>query len=161
MSAMAWSMTNEDRSALRDTFFAMDKTKSGTITLGEFKACIKERLDLTDDEVQDVFDTLDSSKTGVIHYTEFLAAMLGSRVQLHDPLLKATFHRFDVCNTGFIEGDDLVNLLDESFEGQDLALLLKEADNNGDGKISYEEFVEFAKESVIQEEGSHARLGGS
>lgn len=161
MSAMAWSMTNEDRSALRESFLAMDKTKSGTITFDEFEACVKARLDLTDAEVKDVFDMLDASKTGVVHYTEFLAAMMASRVQLHDPLLKATFHRFDVCNTGFIEGDDLVKLLDQSFEGQDLASLLKEADTSGDGKISYQEFVEFAKHPESQEEGHHAWLGGS
>jgi len=161
MSVMAWSMASEDRALLRQSFLAIDKTKRGTTNLVDFKACIEEYLELTDDEIKDVFVTLDASQTGVIHYTEFCAAMMASEVPLHDSLLVATFHRFDVRNTGFIEVDDLRNLLVESFEGEDFALQLKEADSNGDGKISYKEFVEFATESVMQLNSKDSSIGSS
>merc|ERR1719327_1602704 len=124
---MAWSLTNEERTELRDAFLAMDKTKSGTITLVEFKAVIEERFELTDAQVQGIFSTVDMSNTHEIQYSEFLAAMVASRVAMHDDLLKGTFRRFDTDNTGYIELSDLKTVLGETFEGEQVATLLAEA----------------------------------
>jgi len=145
LSAMAWSLTNDERMKLRDDFLAIDKTQSGTITLPEFKAVVEERFHLDDLQVKKVFDSLDTSCTEEIHYTEFLAAMVSSRVHLHDDLLKATFRRFDVGHTGYIDASDLKMVLGETFEGTEVAALLDEADVDHDGKVSWQEFVEFAK----------------
>lgn len=145
MSAMAWSLTNEERTELRQAFLDMDKTKSGTITLVEFKECIESRFEFTDEQVAGIFNAVDLSNTHEIQYSEFLAAMVASRVSMHDDLLKATFRRFDADNTGFIEVGDLKTVLGETFEGEEVTSLMAEADTNGDGKISYEEFIAYAK----------------
>jgi calcium-dependent protein kinase len=147
MSCMAWSLTNEQRTKLREAFLAMDKNNTGTITLGEFKAVLEgQKFGMDDAEVVTIFEAVDASHTEEIAYTEFLAAMVSSRIALHDDLLKATFRRFDRDGTGFIEAADLKELLGESFEGEEVENLLKEADANGDGKISYEEFIAYAQE---------------
>lgn len=145
LTAMAWSLTNEERTKLRDDFLKIDKTQSGTITLPEFKAVVEERFHLDDVEVKVMFDKLDTASTEEIHYTDFLAAMVSSRIALHDDLLKATFRRFDVGHTGYIEVSDLKTVLGETFEGTEVAALLQEADVDHDGKVSWEEFVAFAK----------------
>jgi len=155
MSAMAWSLTNEERTELREAFLAMDKSKSGTITLVEFKACVEERFELSDSQVKEMFATVDASSDDEIHYSEFLAAMVGSRVHLHDDLLRATFRRFDTGSTGFIDVKDLKTVLGETYEGEQVESLMKEADVNGDGKISYEEFIEFAKEDHAHDTRLH------
>merc|ERR1719373_1145472 len=101
---------------------------------------------MDDTEVQQIFEAIDASHSEEIAYTEFLAAMMASRVALHDDLLKATFRRFDRDGTGSIELKDLKELLGETFEGEEVENMMKEADKNGDGKISYEEFIAYAQE---------------
>lgn len=155
LSCMAWSLTNEERAELRESFLAMDKTKSGAITISEFRECIESKFDLTDVQVTEIFNGIDTSHTDEIHYSEFLAAMVASRVHLHDDLLKATFRRFDTDMNGFIEIKDLREVLGDAFEGAEVADLIKEADVNGDGKISYAEFIEFAKDDASQDTKLH------
>jgi calcium-dependent protein kinase len=155
LSCMAWSLTNEERSELRETFLAMDKTKSGCITLKEFKECLEAKYDFTDDQVKSLFQSVDTSNTDEIHYSEFLAAMVSSRVQLHDSLLKATFRRFDTDCNGYIEANDLRKVVGDCYEGEELSKLIEEADVNKDGKISYEEFIDFARHDTSHDTRLH------
>merc|ERR1712151_286028 len=83
-----------------------------------------------------------------IHYSEFLAAMMSSRIQLHDDLLKQTFQRFDVNNEGFITKGSLREVLGQVYEGEDIDILVEEADISHDGKIDYDEFIKFLKEDA-------------
>jgi len=153
MTCMAWSLTNDQRIQLREDFLAMDKNKHGTITLGEFKSIIQERYagQFSDSQVKELFDAIDTSHTEEIAYTEFLAAMMMNRMALHDDILKATFRRFDTNGSGVIEPKDLEVLLGESFEGEEVKDLIKEADTNGDGRIDYDEFLAFAKKQAASD----------
>eukprot|EP00913_Durusdinium_trenchii_P013493 g12670.t2 len=59
------------------------------------------------------------------------------------------FHIFDVNGDGFICKDDLANLLksghqEEGFAGisvEEISEIMKEVDQNGDGRMSFEEFM--------------------
>jgi len=146
MSVMAWSLTNEERSRVRDMFIAMDTSKQGTITLYELKDCLTKQFKVTDSEIQPIFDALDTSQNEEIHYSEFLAAMVSTRIAMHDDLLKTTFQRFDVDNSGYITLDNLRCVLGESFNNTEVEKLIQEADVSKDGRISYEEFITFLKE---------------
>jgi len=96
LSATAWSLTNEDRIPFRSAFLAMSKTQRGTIGLSEFKAAVKEHMALEEVQLKRMFDTLATNSIDGIHYTEFLAAMVSSRVDLPGSVLKKAFQRFDV-----------------------------------------------------------------
>merc|ERR1719265_628726 len=50
MSVMAWSLSNEERSKVRDMFIAMDKNKKGTITLYELKEVLTKKFSISDDQ---------------------------------------------------------------------------------------------------------------
>jgi len=147
MSMMAWSLTNEERKQVRDAFIEIDTDRSGTITIAEFKTVLQEKFHIDDEHVAAAFESLDTNHAEEIHYSEFLAAMMSSRIQVHDDLLKQTFKRFDTHNHGYITKDDLRELLGEVFEGEDVARLVEEADSSHDGKIDYEEFIGFIKQS--------------
>mmetsp|Transcript_74030 Transcript_74030/g.194173 ORF Transcript_74030/g.194173 Transcript_74030/m.194173 type:complete len:560 (-) Transcript_74030:106-1785(-) len=158
MSVMAWSLTNEERSKVRDAFIAMDENKHGTITLGELKKVLTEKFSIEDDQVQQIFDALDTGNTDVIHYTEFLAAMVSTRIAMHDDLLKTTFQRFDVDNTGYITVENLRVVLGDSFSGDEVENLIKEADANGDGQLSYDEFFTYLKDGVAAGDSTLANV---
>lgn len=145
MQVMAWSLTNEERAKVRDAFLAMDKKKTGTITAGEFKQILEKEFHITDADATRAFEALDTSHDSEVHYADFLAAMLTSRIQLHDKLLKQTFRRFDTENTGYITSESLKKILGDSIQGAQADQLIAEVDTSHDGKIDYQEFMNYVK----------------
>mmetsp|Transcript_50417 Transcript_50417/g.117679 ORF Transcript_50417/g.117679 Transcript_50417/m.117679 type:complete len:568 (-) Transcript_50417:94-1797(-) len=150
MEMMAWSLTNEERSMVRKQFLAMDKNKEGTITLGELRQVMIDQFDISDEETKRVFEAMDSNNDSTIHYSDFLAAMLSTRIKLHGDLLLKTFKRFDKDSSGYITVENLREVLGESFEGEDVAKLLEEADMLKDGRISYREFVAYLMNEPLE-----------
>lgn len=145
MSVMAWSLTNEERAQVRDMFLALDKSNKGVITLQELKSVLVNHFEVTDAQAKAIFDALDTSQDEEIHYTEFLAAMVSTRIAMHDDLLQQTFQRFDVDNSGHITVANLRQVLGESFSGAEVEQLLKEADLAQSGQVSYPEFIKYLK----------------
>ncbi|CAK0800295.1 unnamed protein product, partial [Prorocentrum cordatum] len=77
-----------------------------------------EKFHIDDEHVAAAFASLDTNHEE-IHYSEFLAAMVSSRIQVHDDLLKQTFKRFDTHNHGYITKDDLRQVLGQVYEGEE------------------------------------------
>merc|ERR1719281_1474241 len=132
MSMCAWSLTNDERTKVRDAFIEIDTERTGTIKLGELKKVLEDKFHISDEQTLAIFKALDTNHDEEIHYTEFLAAMVSSRIQLHDDLLKATFRRFDTDNQGFITVKNLRDVLGESFEGEEVDKMVAEADTTHD-----------------------------
>eukprot|EP00928_Gymnodinium_smaydae_P053651 TRINITY_DN37592_c0_g1_i1.p1 TRINITY_DN37592_c0_g1~~TRINITY_DN37592_c0_g1_i1.p1 ORF type:complete len:550 (-),score=123.44 TRINITY_DN37592_c0_g1_i1:129-1778(-) len=146
MSVMAWSLTNDERKSVRQAFLEMDSERTGVISLGEFKQVMESKFHISDEQAAKVFASLDTNHTDEIHYSEFLAAMCSTRIKLHDNLLKGTFNRFDTDNTGYISVKNLRDVLGESFEGEEVDAMLAEADLTHDGRISYDEFIQYMRD---------------
>jgi len=145
LEMMAWSLSNDERAKVRDYFIMMDKSQQGTITLPELKEVLIEKFHITDAETAEIFHALDTNSDEEIHYSDFLAAMVTTRIAVHDDLLRQAFKKFDVDSSGYITKDNLKEVLGEHHEGEDVEDLMKEADFTHDGKISYEEFVSYIK----------------
>lgn len=151
MSVMAWSLTNEERSKVREAFITMDTSRQGTITLSELKTVMTEQFHIEDAQVQSIFQALDTGNNHVIHYSEFLAAMVSTRIAMHDDLLRATFQRFDVDKSGNITIENLRTVLGDTFSDVEVENLLKEADADGNGEISYDEFFAYLKNEAASD----------
>lgn len=145
MSMMAWSLSNEDRLQLRDLFLEMDTDRTGTVSLVEFKRVLEDKFHVDDHDTIQAFAAIGTAHTDQIRYSDFLAAMVSSRIAMHDDLLYATFHRFDTHNAGYITLEDLRAVVGESFDGAEAEKLLAEADTSHDGKISYTEFIVYLR----------------
>jgi len=145
LGVMAWSLSMEERRKVRDAFLEIDKDCSGTITINEFKLAVEKNLQIDDATLENAFKALDANHKDEVNYREFLAALVSSRIALHDDLLKVAFRRFDTDNSGFITVDNLREVLGETFEGTEVQTLLEEADLKHDGKISYEEWIEYLR----------------
>mmetsp|Transcript_111660 Transcript_111660/g.346472 ORF Transcript_111660/g.346472 Transcript_111660/m.346472 type:complete len:530 (-) Transcript_111660:203-1792(-) len=148
LEMMAWSLSNDERKNVREYFIKMDKNKQGTITLGELKSVLVEQFKVPDAEACQIFNALDSNHDEEIHYSDFLAAMVSTRIALHDDLLRATFNRFDKDSSGYITSENLKEVIGDAFEGENVETLLKEADQLKDGRISYAEFVAFLRQDA-------------
>ncbi|CAJ1348617.1 unnamed protein product [Effrenium voratum] len=156
LGVLAWSLGVEERKQVRDAFLAIDKDRSGTITLNEFKQAVEQNLQIDDETLEKAFKALDANHKDEVNYHEFLAAMVSSRIALHDHLLKVAFRRFDVDGSGYITAENLRDVLGETFEGNEVQTLLSEADLKHDGRISYEEWIQYLKGAHGTVEPRHA-----
>lgn len=170
LKMMAWSLSNEERAKVRGYFTALDTQKTGTITLEELRECLVEKFNISDSETQLIFQSMDANRNEHIQYSDFLAAMVSTRLQVHDDLLRTAFRKFDVDRSGVITVDNLSAVVesdgDEKSRDEDLRELLKEGDLLHDGQISYAEFVSFISGVPIScvtllESGSEVGTGSS
>ncbi|CAE7305452.1 CPK1 [Symbiodinium necroappetens] len=145
MEMMAWSLSKEERAQVRESFIALDHSQQGTIKMRDLKQVMQEKFNVSEGETKQVFDALDSNHDEEIHYSDFLAAMVSTRISLHDHLLKATFKKFDVDSSGYITCSNLKEVLGETWEGEQVEKLLAEADILKDNRISYQEFKSYLR----------------
>mmetsp|Transcript_40532 Transcript_40532/g.104902 ORF Transcript_40532/g.104902 Transcript_40532/m.104902 type:complete len:564 (+) Transcript_40532:144-1835(+) len=151
MEMMAWSLSNEERAQVRQHFIAMDQNAQGTITLHELKRVMVDKFNISDEETKKIFAALSSNSDETIHYSDFLAAMLSTRIALHEDLLRSAFIKFDADNTGYITVQNLREVLGNEYEGEQVETLIHEADLLQDGRISYPEFCAYLRGTPLQE----------
>uniref|UniRef100_A0A183C8W9 Calmodulin n=1 Tax=Globodera pallida TaxID=36090 RepID=A0A183C8W9_GLOPA len=155
--------TTED---YRSAFSYFDVNKDGQITLQELEnAMNKCGVHPTKLELRIIMSQMDKDKDGVVTFEEFVQMMrlqereLDMQQQKHAKtrpsnierpemrreLLKQ-FRMFDRDNDGYIYPEEMKRLvlelrLGNAFPIQVIDQLFSEADTDGDGKISFEEFV--------------------
>eukprot|EP00434_Breviolum_minutum_P029937 symbB.v1.2.026471.t1/scaffold2649.1/size74057/3 len=156
LGVLSWSLGVEERKQVRDAFLQIDKDRSGTITINEFKQAVEANCEIDDETLEKAFKALDANHKDEVNYHEFLAAMVASRISLHDHLLKVAFRRFDVDNSGTITVENLREVLGETFEGNEVQNLLSELNLKNDGAISYEEWIEYLKGGMGDVQPHHA-----
>lgn len=94
----------------------------------------------------------DTDGSGDINYTEFIAATIGSSIYSNEAYLKQAFDMFDKDKSGKIDKDEVVGLLSgEEMSGlvpvSAIEAAIKEIDQDGDGEIDFEEFIEMMKKA--------------
>lgn len=145
LQVMAWSLSNSEMAEVREAFMELDQDKKGTIQLHELRTVLEDRFDITDEETRKIFAALDASNHEEVKYSEFLAAMMSSRIEIHEDLVRTAFKRFDTDNSGFITVENLRQILGETLESEDqAALILAEVPQFvHDAQLSYDEFIEY------------------
>ena len=84
-------------------------------------------------------------------YTEFLAATLEAHGRIEEARLADAFDQIDSDDSGFISREDLVKILGETAGSDEyIESLIKEADINHDGQISYDEFKQYLTQKNME-----------
>jgi len=141
MMMMAWSLSSEEREGVHQYFLALDTSREGTISLEELRQVLVEKFDITDVETKEILSSMDSNHDEMIHYSDFLAAMLSTRIELHDDLLQSAFSKFDADNSGYITVKNLKEVLYGTVEDSEIETFIQEADQLQDGRLCYTDFV--------------------
>jgi len=149
---------------MRKAFEKFDKENGGVITMDEFKAAMVECDEYSDEEVNAMFDHIDVNKNGKIMYTEFVAATLELHGRVEEKRLAEAFDHIDDDDSGYISKENLKKLLGDSATPERIEILIESADQDGDGMISFEEFlVMFRKDNiaaVVEDEIVTENVGG-
>lgn len=159
MQVVAWSLSEKECAPVEDIFLEMDAKHEGRITREELRLELPDQVD--DTEVEQIFNTLiadHADNDQEIHYSDFLAAMLDTRIKLTDDLLHYAFERFDVSHTGHISVQNIFEVLGEYFEGQRVMSLVKEAGLSDHGTFSYKEFEAYMRGSKLLCENQETRI---
>eukprot|EP00440_Ansanella_granifera_P035819 gb/GFBE01038854.1/.p1 GENE.gb/GFBE01038854.1/~~gb/GFBE01038854.1/.p1 ORF type:complete len:474 (+),score=166.71 gb/GFBE01038854.1/:1-1422(+) len=152
LTLIATQLKDEDVNELRTSFLAMDANHDGTLTFDEVRAGIsKTGLELTADFEQ-VMRELDTDGSGSIDYSEFIAATLDFKKYLRRDVMWGAFRTFDKDGSGKISKEELKEAckLNDDLS----ASLITEVDTDGDGEISFEEFV------AMMERGETSKADG-
>ncbi|KAK7244764.1 hypothetical protein RIF29_39590 [Crotalaria pallida] len=140
---IAENLSEEEISGLKEMFKMIDTDNSGQITFEELKIGLKAfGANLSETEIYDLMQAADVDNSGTIDYGEFLAATLHlNKVDREDHLV-AAFSYFDKDGSGYITQDELQQACEEfGLEDVRLEEMIREADQNNDGRIDYNEFV--------------------
>nr|UXX22574.1 calmodulin-domain protein kinase 10 [Hevea brasiliensis] len=140
---IAESLSEEEIAGLKQMFKMIDADNSGHITLEELKTGL-ERVgaNLKDSEINGLMQAADIDNSGTIDYGEFIAAMLHlNKIDRQDHLF-AAFSYFDKDGSGYITQDELQQACNQYGLGDiHLEDLIREVDQDNDGRIDYSEFV--------------------
>ncbi|KAK1424085.1 hypothetical protein QVD17_19397 [Tagetes erecta] len=143
LRVIAESLSEEEIAGLREMFKAMDTDNSGAITFDELKAGLRKfGSTLKDTEIQDLMDAADVDNSGTIDYGEFVAATIHLNKLEREEHLVAAFQYFDKDGSGYITVDELQQACtDHNMTDLFVEDIIKEVDQDNDGRIDYGEFV--------------------
>ncbi|KAK9733134.1 hypothetical protein RND81_04G046000 [Saponaria officinalis] len=156
LRVIADCMSEEEIAGLKEMFKMIDADNSGQITYEELKVGLeKAGANLKESDIFDLMQAADVDNSGTIDYGEFVAATLHlNKIEKEDNLF-AAFNYFDKDGSGYITIDELQQACEE-FGVQDARLeeMIREADQDNDGRIDYNEFV------VMMQSGNTTTTGG-
>jgi len=129
---------------LAKLFSSIDIDNEGTITLLDLKEALRTMeadKHLDEKTIEKLFKGIDVDKTGLIHYHEFLAAVVESQGLVTMDNLADAFNRIDTDGKGYISKDDLKKLLGTDYNEKLVEKMIKEADKKRNGQVNYDEFL--------------------
>ncbi|KAL6514479.1 Calcium-dependent protein kinase 5 [Orobanche gracilis] len=143
LRVIAESLSEEEIAGLREMFTAMDADNSGAITFDELKTGLRKYgSTLKDTEIRDLMDAADVDNSGTIDYGEFIAATIHLNKLEREEHVWAAFQYFDKDGSGYITVDELQQAcVEHGMADVFLEDIIKEVDQDNDGRIDYEEFV--------------------
>ncbi|CAB3399535.1 unnamed protein product [Caenorhabditis bovis] len=133
----------------KQAFHFFDANNDGHITIDELEKAMRKCGQTPSKlELRLIMYHGDNDQNGVITFDEFAHLMNGtsSMSQYTYSQLREQFDMFDKDKDGFIEKMEMISIVRElslqaSFPSKVIEQLFNEADIDGDGKISFEEFV--------------------
>ncbi|KAG2692615.1 hypothetical protein I3760_08G060500 [Carya illinoinensis] len=143
LRVIAERLSEEEIGGLKELFKMIDTDDSGTITFEELKEGLKRvGTELMESEIKSLMEAADIDNNGSIDYGEFLAATLHMNKMEREENLIAAFSYFDKDSSGYITIDELQQACKEFGLGDvHLDDIIKEIDQDNDGRIDYGEFA--------------------
>nr|XP_043625566.1 calcium-dependent protein kinase 26-like [Erigeron canadensis] len=136
-------LCEDEIAGLTEMFKSINTSNSGAITFDELGAGLRKYgSTLEDIEIRELLNAADLDNSGKIAYRDFLAATIHLNTLEDQEHLVAAFQYFDKDGSGYITADDLQKACEDNniadFVVEDI---IKEVDQNNEGRIGYREFV--------------------
>ncbi|EQB57576.1 hypothetical protein CGLO_02286 [Colletotrichum gloeosporioides Cg-14] len=162
---IADSLTEEQVSEFKEAFSLFDKdgdaafdaaveacriglkSWTGQITTKELGTVMRSLgQNPSESELQDMINEVDADNNGTIDFPEFLTMMARKMKDTDsEEEIREAFKVFDRDNNGFISAAELRHVMTsigEKLTDDEVDEMIREADQDGDGRIDYNEFVQ-------------------
>jgi len=146
------AITDEKREHLRETFDAMDEDGNGTVSLTEFQHTMLKTDTMTEEAAARIFAAADINGDTELSFDELLLTIADHQLKNVNERMSRMFLEIDENGDGNLSPEEIKAYFEKSLKDdplmKELGLLddidgiVKEADKNGDGQISYIEFVQ-------------------
>lgn len=136
LQVIAEHLTEQEIGEMRQIFYDLDKTKTGTLTVEELRNGLIDFPHIAE-QIETVVDGIDLDHTHSVDYNEFLAATLSRNVFIRDENIRYAFEYFDKDHTGKISIKNLVDVFGSLAHASEV---MGDIDADGDAEISFQEF---------------------
>ncbi|NXY61620.1 CETN1 protein, partial [Callaeas wilsoni] len=147
-------LPEEQQREIREAFELFDTDGSGSIDVKELKVAMRALgFEPKKEEIKKMISDIDKEGTGKISCNDFLAVMSQKMAEKDskEEILKA-FKLFDDDETGKISFKNLKRVakeLGENLTDEELQEMIDEADRDGDGEVSEQEFLRIMKKTSL------------
>ncbi|KAB0798836.1 hypothetical protein PPYR_06716 [Photinus pyralis] len=149
-----FELSDEQKTDIREAFDLFDTEGAGKIDTKELKVAIRALgFEPKKEEIKKMIADIDPDGTGKLSFEEFLQLMSVKMAEKDskEEILKA-FRLFDDDDTGKISFKNLKRVakeLGENLTDEELQEMIDEADRDGDGEISQDEFLRIMKKTSL------------
>ncbi|GMN30477.1 hypothetical protein TIFTF001_002816 [Ficus carica] len=141
-------LDDEQIAELREIFRSFDRNNDGSLTQLELGSLLRSLgLKPGPEELENLINKADTNDNGLIEFSEFVSLvspeLLSAKSPYTEDQLKQLFKMFDRDGNGFITAAELAHSmarLGHALTAEELTGMIKEADTDGDGRISFPEF---------------------
>ncbi|KAJ8631971.1 hypothetical protein MRB53_025307 [Persea americana] len=141
-------LDDEQIAELREIFRTFDRNNDGSLTQLELGSLLRSLgLKPSSDQLDALIQKADTNSNGLIEFSEFVALASPELVPEKSPYtedqLRQLFRLFDRDGNGYITAAELAHSmarLGHALTVKELTGMIKEADTDGDGRISFSEF---------------------
>ncbi|GKU95800.1 hypothetical protein SLEP1_g9117 [Rubroshorea leprosula] len=141
-------LDDEQIAELREIFRSFDRNNDGSLTQLELGSLLRSLgLKPSPDQLDALIQKVDTNNNGLVEFSEFIALvapeLLPEKSPYSEEQLKQLFRMFDRDGNGFITAAELAHSmakLGHALTAEELTGMIKEADTDGDGMISFQEF---------------------
>jgi len=132
-------ITEADKEGLAALFQQFDKNGDGKLSAEEIADLMKS-IGHNEEEAKLLMNMWDEDHNGAIDMEELKTGFASSKLgeQSNQELAQA-FKRFDVDGDGFVSASEIEKIC--ALDAKDTKKLIQEVDKNGDGRISFEEWL--------------------
>lgn len=152
---MMETIQSEQLKQLKDIFMRFDMDSDGSLTQLELAALLRALgLKPTGDQLHILLADMDSNGNGLVEFDELVALILpdiSEQVLINQEQLMEVFQSFDRDSNGYITAAELAGSMAKMghpLSYRELSDMMREADTNGDGVLSFNEFATIMAKSA-------------
>mmetsp|Transcript_11199 Transcript_11199/g.20415 ORF Transcript_11199/g.20415 Transcript_11199/m.20415 type:complete len:162 (-) Transcript_11199:127-612(-) len=144
----AVNLTEDQIEEFQEAFTLFDKDGDGTITAEELGVVMRSLgRKPTMEDLKNMIAEVDDDGSGKIEFPEFLQ-LLTSKLQDTDSIeeMREAFGVFDRDKNGSVSASELKHVMDnlgEQVTNEEVEEMIREADADGDGELSFDDFLDF------------------
>ncbi|XP_035687803.1 calmodulin-alpha-like [Branchiostoma floridae] len=155
---MADKLSEQQIIEYREAFSVYDKDGDGIIAIKElFKVMWSLGQNPTEKEMEKILQDVDPDSEGSIDFADFLAVMAKRQKDTEqEEELRAAFRAFDMDHNGTIDTKELRSVMTDlcdDITNEDIDEMFYHFDKDGDGMISYEEFISVVMAAEKEKDG--------